>query len=194
MLFSTKNWNQFCKKTEEKYKLKTYPHFDPYFDFPKQKDKIQKLVCSKSGLLVAQHPFLPLVKILQKTPRYRYQENEEKYDLETKVRPISFASHFDTYLYGFYSFTINEIYQNYIRSNGFDSCILAYRTDLNGKCNIQFAKEVFDIIKKSRPGCTAIALVISPVAPAVVPMSLDPITTARLISLASNNPAVITTS
>ena len=39
---------------------------------------------------------------------------------------------------------------------GSAECILAYRSDL-GKCNIQFAKEAFDQVRK-RGECTAIAL------------------------------------
>src|SRR5690606_28681645 len=39
-------------------------------------------------------------------------------------------------------------------------CVLAYRTDLGGKSNIQFAKEAFDHAKRlsSEGPCTAIAL------------------------------------
>lgn len=157
LLYTDEIWRRYVLSVEENFKLKTYTHFDPYFDFPKEKQKILELVNNQDGTGVAKHSFLPLVKILLKTPRYRYQENERSYGLETKIRPISFASHFDTYIYKFYSFSINEKYQEYIHNHGFDSCVLAYRTDLDGKCNIQFAKEVFDIVSNYGP-CTAIAL------------------------------------
>lgn len=157
MLYTEELWNRFAEKIEDYFKLKTYPHFDPYFDFPSEKEKLQNLVKDKSGKSIAEHSFLPLVKILIKTPRYRYQEDQKSYNIETKIRPISFASHFDNYIYGFYSFAINEIYQKYIKRKGFDNCVLAYRSDLDGKCNIQFAKDVFDDIRKQE-SCTAIAL------------------------------------
>lgn len=157
MVYSKDLWNRYVEKVEENFKIKKYPHFDPYFNFPADKNKLHNLVKDVTGKAVAEHAFLPLVKILIKTPRYRYQENEKKYNLETKIRPISFASHFDNYIFGFYSFALNEVYQRYIRELGFDDCVLAYRTDLEGKCNIQFAKEVFDNIK-SQESCTAIAL------------------------------------
>ncbi|MCB8964209.1 MAG: hypothetical protein H6536_04120 [Bacteroidales bacterium] len=157
MLYTEELWTRYVEKVEDNFKIKTYPHFDPYFNFPKDKDKLHVLVKDITGKSIAEHSFLPLIKILIKTPRYRYQENEKNYNLETKIRPISFASHFDNYIYGFYSFAINEIYQQYIRKNGFDDCVLAYRSDLDGKCNIQFAKEVFDNIK-SQKLCSAIAL------------------------------------
>jgi RNA-directed DNA polymerase len=157
LLYTDEIWRRYVFSVEENFKLKTYPHFDPYFDFPKEKHKIFELVSTQDCTGVAKHSFLPLVKILLKTPRYRYQENESSYGLETKIRPISFASHFDTYIYKFYSFSINEKYQQYIHTQGFDLSVLAYRTDLYGKCNIQFAKEVFDIVSQYGP-CTAIAL------------------------------------
>lgn len=158
MLYTPEIWERYVSRTEDSFKLKTYPHLDPYFDFPKDKDKLRRLVCSEKN--VSEHPFLPFLKILIKTPRYRYQDKDDCYCLETKIRPISFASHFDTYIYGFYSFAINELYQDYIKRRKFDTSVLAYRNDLEGKCNIQFAKEVFDIIR-SVGQCSAIALDIS---------------------------------
>lgn len=157
MIYNDDLWGRYVKKVEEKFKIKKYPHFDAYFNFTKEKERLHKIVRDTTGRAVAAHPFLPLVKILIKTPRYRYQEEDSSFSLETKIRPISFASHFDGYIYGFYSFGLNEIYQRYIKAHGFYKSVLAYRTDLNGKCNIQFAKEVFDEIKL-RGECTAIAI------------------------------------
>lgn len=172
-LYTENIWKDFTEKVEQGFKLKTYPHFDPFFDFRKRKSEVQRLVSDVSGEKVAKHSFLPFVKIIIKTPRFRYQESDENRDLnltarerkefyktDTKKRPISFASHFDSYLYGFYSFALNEKYQEYIKEQGFSDCILAYRTDQDGKSNIQFAKETFDEVKKmfANGSCTAIAL------------------------------------
>ncbi len=155
MLYSNALWEEWCLIIEKDFKIKGYEHFDHKFDFPKRKEEIRQIVSDPAK--VAAHSFLPLVKILIKTPRFRYQENEKEYGLETKIRPISFASHFDTYLYAWYSFVLTKEYQSYIHKNGISDCVLAYRTDLNGHCNIQFAKEVFDYIK-GKGHCTAIAL------------------------------------
>ena len=163
-LYNDDVWNRYCEKfgkTPEEFQIKSYSHFDTPFNFLKKNRKIQNLVSDSSLKKVAEYAFLPFVKILVKTPRYKYQEKEKVYELETKIRPIAFASHFDTYLYGFYSFAITEKYQEYIKSKGFDDCIIAYRTDLDGKCNIQFAKEVFQRVKDFTDvgkTCTAIAL------------------------------------
>jgi RNA-directed DNA polymerase len=155
MLFTEDLWKEWSEKIIEDFEIKSYDHFDFLFDFPERKNEIRKIVSNSSRL--AQHPFLPFIKIKIKTPRYRYQENEKEYGLDTKIRPISFASHFDTYLYSFYSFALTKKYQEYIRHNGFSDCVLAYRTDLEGKCNIQFAKEIFEFIK-NKGECTALGL------------------------------------
>ncbi len=131
------------------------------FDFVKSNNKIKDLVSDPSLKSVATYSFAPLVKILTKTPRFKYNETQDTNDLETKIRPISFASHFDSYIYSFYSFALTEQYQVYIKDNRFDDCILAYRSDLNGDCNIQFAKKAFNTVNdlvKSHGKCTAIAL------------------------------------
>lgn len=155
MIYSEDIWNEWVQKTEEVFEPKKYIHFDHPIEFTKKQSEIQKLFTTKHA--IAKHNFLPLIKIVTKTPRYKYQDDLRKYDLETKERPISFASHLDTFIYGFYSFALNKKYQGYIRQEGFSDCVLAYRTDLDGKCNIQFAKEVFDSIRQKGP-CTALAL------------------------------------
>ncbi|MGP8216602.1 MAG: antiviral reverse transcriptase Drt2 [Bacteroidia bacterium] len=155
MLYSEDTWHRFVQKIERGYEIKKYLHFDHRFNFPQQKEKIKAIVSDANNVI--SHSYLPLLKMLIKTPRYRYQEEEGKYELETKIRPISFASHLDTYIYSFYSFALGEKYQEYIKTNGFDSSVLAYRSDLDGKCNIQFAKEVFEIIR-GIGSCTAIGI------------------------------------
>lgn len=163
-LYNDDLWQRFKDKfglTTASFKLKKYPQFDPYFDFFNLSEQIRTKVADPSLKTIFSHPFLPFVKILTKTPRYRYQEDKSSYDLETKIRPISFASHFDSYIYAFYAFALTEKYQEYIRDKKFSECVLAYRTDLNGSCNIQFAKEAFNRVKEhlnSTGSCTAIAL------------------------------------
>jgi RNA-directed DNA polymerase len=163
-LYTEDLWLRFKNKfgeTQSSFKLKKYPHFDPYFDFYNLSAQIKRKVADSSLKSISSYPFLPFVKILTKTPRYRYQEDKASYNLETKIRPISFASHFDSYIYAFYAFALTEKYQEYIRERKFDECVLAYRTDLNGLCNIQFAKEAFNKVREQlhqSGSCIAIAL------------------------------------
>lgn len=163
-LYSDERWQRFKDKfgnTSAEFKLKKYPQLDPYFDFLNFSEQIQAKVCDPTLKAIRSHSFLPFLKILTKTPKYRYQEDKASYSLDTKVRPISFASHFDSYIYAYYSFALTEEYQSYLRDKDFKNCILAYRTDLGGLCNIQFAKEAFNRVNDHihrRGRCTAIAL------------------------------------
>tara|TARA_R110000744_G_scaffold135782_1_gene245383 strand:- start:9116 stop:10717 length:1602 start_codon:yes stop_codon:yes gene_type:complete len=163
-LYTEDIWQRFCEKlgsSEEEFELKKYPQFDPYYNFLTSSNKLKNLVSDPTLDAVSKHSFLPFVKILTKTPRYRYQKKHLLYGLETKIRPIAFASHFDTYLYAFYSFTLTEKYQEYIIKQGFANSVLAYRTDLGGKSNIQFAKQAFDDVKShftEKKECAVIAL------------------------------------
>src|SRR5690606_9073453 len=97
-LYSADAWKRFVVKTL-KAKEKRYKHFDHRFDFSKHNEKIHGLVKDPKLKRVSTHAFLPFVKILVKTPRYKYSETAFEYTLETKIRPISYASHFDSYIY-----------------------------------------------------------------------------------------------
>jgi len=155
--------NDKSGKAIQKYLKKGYTHFDLKFWFPERKDELKEVLKNGLRFYQRQHKriewwaFAPFLKILLKTPRYKYQQNEEAYDLETKIRPICFASHLDSLIFGFYAFALTRKYEDYIAKEGFGDCALAYRSNLGGKCNIQFSKEVFSEIKK-RENCTAIAL------------------------------------
>ncbi len=170
-------WNVWSQHEETNYKLikdksgverrkylkKGYTHFDHKFWFPDRKDELKEVlenglkVYSKKNRQMEWWSFRPFLKVLLKTPRYKYQEAEGHYDLETKIRPICFASHFDSLIFGFYAFALTKKYEAYIKKEGFEEIPLAYRSNLGGKCNIQFAKEVIDEIK-IRGACSAIAL------------------------------------
>ncbi|PWV44454.1 reverse transcriptase/maturase family protein [Chitinophaga sp. S165] len=172
-MYSETLWNawvqQEARNYEERkdgkkvYHKKGYIHFDPRIWFPDKHQEIKDII--RCGLLVPnpQNPqyqqyysFFPFLKIITKTPRYRYQFEEGHYDLETKKRPICFAAHRDSLIFGYYSYALTRVYEAYIKDHRFDDTVLAYRSDL-GKCNIQFAKEVFSEVK-CRNECSAIAL------------------------------------
>jgi len=155
LLYDDRHWEAWSRKVEENFAAKRYQHFDHRFDFPRQKDKIRRLVADPE--LLAAHPFLPLLKVIIKTPRFRYNEKKAKLALGIKTRPISFAGHFDTYIYSYYASALNDRYQDYIHREDFDETVLAYRTDLEGKCNIQFSRDAFREIQK-RGSCAAVAL------------------------------------
>ena len=170
-MFQEELWNDWVQQELSNYKVirgkkvylkKGYMHFDNRFWFPERNEEIKKIIQNglriyrKESKRMEKWSFTPFLKILIKTPRYKYQEEQEKHDLETKIRPISFASHFDALIYSYYSYSLTKIYEKYIKRNRFDESILAYRSDL-GKCNIQFAKEVFREVEL-KGECTAVCL------------------------------------
>jgi len=150
-------------KDSRKYLKKGYIHFDLRFWFPERKEELKILLKNGLRFYNKKHqveewwPFSPFLKILLKTPRYKYQQAEGHNDLETKIRPICFASHIDALIFGFYAYALTIKYEAYIAKEGFSDCPIAYRSNLDGKCNIQFSKEVFDEIKR-KGNCSAIAL------------------------------------
>jgi len=171
-MFDEAIWKEWSEKEELNYQIlngrkkflkKSYLHLDNRFWFPTRKDEFKKIIQNK---LVISDPirgkkrywaFSPFQRLLVKSPRYKYDEEFKTFNLETKIRPICFAAHIDSLIFGYYAYGLTKKYEGYIFKEGVDECVLAYRSNLNGKSNIQFAKEVFEHIK-SRGECTAIAL------------------------------------
>jgi hypothetical protein len=76
------NKNYVLKNGKPVYQKKGYLHLDHRFWFPDLKDKIKLLLSNKLQTFhVAEkrmqfHSFSPFIKLLLKTPRYRYQFEE----------------------------------------------------------------------------------------------------------------------
>lgn len=153
-------WNLFLEKelkfydTENrKYLKKGYLHFDDRIWFPEYKETFRKFVFNPAK--IAQHSFLPFLKVILETKRIKNNKIRRKRKLEIKQRPICYAAHFDALLYSFYSTILTEKYEDFVSNNCLNDCVLAYRSlEL---CNIDFAKEVFDYIEQ-KGRCVAIAL------------------------------------
>lgn len=146
MTFDQVVWDEFEQKALSLFP-KRYIHFDRPFEINVGLAELKKMLQGVSTKKVATHAFLPFLKIIIKTPRFRYQEELAKYELQTKERPISFAGHFDALLISYFDLALKRKYQTYVRDKGFSDSVLAYRDDLDGRCNIQFAGEIFDWIK-----------------------------------------------
>lgn len=123
--------------------------------FPDKENSLKSLLSSKEK--ISKRAFFPFLKFIIKTPRYKYDKTLGFRQIDHKKRPISFAGHLDALIYSFYSYCLTKQYETYIRDNKISDCVLAYRTDLDGYCNIDFSRDVFKYIK-SMGECTAIAL------------------------------------
>ena len=154
----SKNYSTFSDPStglsKRKYLKKGYLHFDSRYWLPTLKDDFQKFISNSSNL--ESRAFYPFLKIVHKTPRFRFDPMTKKRVVDFKPRPICYASHFDALIYSFCSHYLTKIYEDFIHKYEIDEVVLAYRTDLN-KCNIDFSKEIFDYVE-ANGACTAIAL------------------------------------
>lgn len=151
------------KKKEEHpwIKIKKYPHIG----FPlehKDVPKLESYIMDESK--IASHSFLPFLHrtIYQRKFRANTVGSFNKSKKRTRVkairpkaREIYFASHFDAQIYSYYSYLLLEKYNTLLETKSFNKAVVAYRkikidseTDKH-KCNVDFALETFQFIKKN---------------------------------------------
>ncbi|MGL5903044.1 MAG: antiviral reverse transcriptase Drt2 [Cetobacterium sp.] len=125
------------KVWEEKNKpKKNYVHFDKRIGLESFKSYIY------NPEKIAKHSFYPFIHNTIVFEKY------SKGELKEKRREIKYSSHKDRLIYSFYSFLLNYEYNNILKDYGIENNVVAYRDNLE-KCNIDFAKEAFDFIKKT---------------------------------------------
>lgn len=112
-----------------------YAHFDPRTDLGKKAGYIS------DPHKVATHGFYPLIHYTQSINRYSQKKGKT-----SKTRDICYAAHIDRCIYQYYSFLLNELYNERLKQEGLWETAVAYRTDLHQN-NIDFAKRMFDTIK-----------------------------------------------
>ncbi len=96
---------------------------------------------------VARHSFYPFIRSVRQTRR-RKQSTDQRI-IDKKERLINYASHKDSLIYSWYNFYLNYRYEILANKLKIDDSIIAYRK-LN-KSNIDFANEVFQLIKTISP-------------------------------------------
>jgi hypothetical protein len=149
------------KKNKKKH---TYVHFDNKINNPKE-----FLPLVSNEYKVASHAFLPFVKFDKH--KYKYKDvpesgkrvlvKKDKQSGERKVREIMYAGHLDTLIYVWYQSILEILYEKALTKYGLSSTVLAYRRIQNenssgGKCNINFANEIFAEIKNKGEECVAL--------------------------------------
>tara|TARA_R110002020_G_scaffold293535_5_gene509216 strand:- start:147470 stop:148984 length:1515 start_codon:yes stop_codon:yes gene_type:complete len=140
----------------------------------KVKDKLKVKLYVANSKLVQRHKFSPFILKQTNTRRYKYSDElclrshkavNDKGNIvsNTKVRPIMYATHIDSHIYSYYSHKlIQPLYENYLKGNDkLNQSVTAYRQIVSDdgvrfKYNVDFAKDVFDEIKK-RKDCAVLA-------------------------------------
>lgn len=124
------------------YKIKNYPHIDTKKNFIYYKDKIE------NPEFIIKHGFFPFIHKENKINKVTVNESGKCRQAEPKIRNIKYSAHIDRYIYQYYSHLLNEKYNQVVLRDKYNECIIAYRNNLKGKCNIDFAKEIFEFIAK----------------------------------------------
>lgn len=118
---------------------KTYAHFDWRTDVSQQREYIA------APQKVARHGFYPFIHYEKRTLKYSKNKGRKE-----KIRDICYAAHIDRCIYQYYSFLLNELYNERVRKDGTSGAAVAYRTDLREN-NIHFSKRAFDFVKVNSP-------------------------------------------
>lgn len=138
------------------FKLKRYPHIGLPIT-SKNTNQVIRYITNPEK--IAKHAFCPFIHTKITTPKFR-----KKYDpdgnilhdgkrirLEPKVRDIYYANHWDANIFAYYAYLLQNYYEKQLKQKNLGDVVTAYRkitkADGLGKCNIDFAKEVFDVIK-----------------------------------------------
>ncbi len=125
------------------YKDKYYTHFDVKKHHKDYEDRVENVSW------VSKHGFYPFIHFSMKFNKYTNDPQGKKY-IKPKERDIFYAAHIDRYIYEYYGNRLNNKYNRYLKMNGTSQVSTAYRNCTPGKCNIDFAKEVFEFIVKCK--------------------------------------------
>ena len=118
---------------------KPYAHFDWRTDIGQQREYIA------DPDKIAKHGFYPFIHYEKRTLIYSKKKGRKE-----KKRDICYAAHIDRCIYQYYSFLLNELYNERVKKDGTSASAVAYRTDLHEN-NIHFSKRAFDFIKANSP-------------------------------------------
>ncbi|WP_233996577.1 reverse transcriptase domain-containing protein [Erythrobacter sp. HI0074] len=130
---------------------KHYPHFDA----PLRLSEIKKIVNDPKR--VASNAFFPLIQYEKKwqpfrKPRGEPSETGEPKRPSKKSRLIRYAARRDAYIFARYRRILSPLYELELEKRDIADVPIAYRKIQGptgrGKCNIEFARDVFDTIKR----------------------------------------------
>lgn len=122
---------------KKKVKYRGYTHFDrrislrsawPYISDPQK---------------VKEHGFYPFIRFTITITKYSKEKGKTR-----KTREVCYAAHMDRYIYQYYSYLINEMYNERVAKDGINNSAIAYRNNLDKNNNIHFAKIAFDKMKE----------------------------------------------
>lgn len=153
-------------KEKDWFRLKKYPHIGLPLENKDRHKWVESYITNKDS--IAKHRFLPFIHKVSKKRRYRkkYDEfgNQKQYSIngkfrnrykEVKPRELYYASHLDSLIYSYYTKLLQVPYEEMLKKYGLNEVVTAYRRipkdnsnpDASNKSNIDFANDIFDIIR-----------------------------------------------
>ena len=131
-------------------KCKRYVHMDLPYGI-NEEGKVLSYVSNPQA--VRSHAFLPLIRRVVKTYRFK-TDCGKRVRKDVKKRCLTFASHLDAAIFGYYANSLQKEYERKLRVLGLDDVVTAYRkiecvNRKGNKCNIDMANEIFQYIKKN---------------------------------------------
>lgn len=152
------------------FKLKRYAHIGLPF---KPEDKGWLVDYVRDPKMIKKHRFTPFIKreIIQRkfrpdtSDKNEYGKRIRKPKEPPKKRPILYASHLDSLIFGYYSHYLSVMYEWYLRHKPYENSPVAYRKISKGnnqrgnKSNVEFAHDAFKAINnyKDKPVSIIIA-------------------------------------
>lgn len=116
---------------------KHYAHFDARVSLNDVWDKVTNPDFIKS------HGFYPLIKYTKHSKKYT-DKSDRKF--KVKDREICYSAHIDRCIFQYYSYLLNERYNQRVKHDNIDMVAVAYRNEL-GLNNIHFSKIAYDKIR-----------------------------------------------
>lgn len=125
------------QKWKEKSKhRRNYAHFDSKVSLNRVWDYIN------NPEKVAKHGFYPFIHYTIIFHKFNKMKGRTQ-----KPREIYYSAHKDRYIYQYYGFKLNQIYNERAKLDKIDDVAIAYRNNKPKKNNIHFAKRAIDFIK-----------------------------------------------
>ena len=143
---------------EEWFKLKKYPHLGNQIN-PKSYNDIVKKITNPN--FISKHSFSPFIHRIKKTKKYQKEykdgfiQNNGLRKRSIKPRDLYYSTHIDSLIYSYYSHLLTNKYDIILKKEKISNSITAYRkiskegNRKSGKCNIDFANDIFNYIKQN---------------------------------------------
>lgn len=116
---------------------RNYTHFDSKVSL----NQIWNYISNSKN--IEKHGFYPFIHYTKHFYKYN-----KKSGMKRKSREICYSAHVDRFIYQYYSYQLNQIYNKRIHEDNLNNNVIGYRDNLH-KNSIHFSKQAIDFIKSN---------------------------------------------